>query len=68
MQEEILGQIFLTVMDKPDSWLDIFSRQEVHCMLLWTLAIGLDFTTEKLLKEVQALPSAWEDLKQGDIS
>ena len=37
-------------------------------MGLWALAIGLDFSTEKLLKEVQALPPSWEDLDQGDIS
>ena len=37
-------------------------------MGLWTLATGLGLSTEKLLKEVQALPPSWEDLNQGDIS
>ena len=55
-------------MDKPLSWQDIFSWQEVQCILLYSLTAGLGLVTDVLLEEVQAMPQGWQQLNYSDVS
>ena len=64
----VLGPVSLTVMDKPESWQDIFSWQEVQCIFLYALTAGLGLAADILLDEVAALPAGWQDLSYSDVS